>query len=211
MPTEVEARFRATGPVVLADLARRAVLGGATLGPARTVDETDRYLDTAGGAFAAARWACRLRARGGGVIVSLKGPLMEAPPDAWLHRRPEVEGAAIDDPDPASWPASEARALVDRLRAGASLVERFVLRQRRTERAVTLDGDAIGTLSLDAVDVEHGGQNIGCLDVVELELGREREAEAALRTLAAALAGFDGLSPEPRSKLQLALELIGAR
>ena len=74
MPTEVEARFRAESAEPLAELAGRARLGRARLGSPRTVDETDRYLDTIDGRLAAARWACRLRSREGTTRISLKGP-----------------------------------------------------------------------------------------------------------------------------------------
>ena len=56
-------------------------LGRAVLGPARTVDETDRYLDTDDGRLAAALWACRLRSREGTTRISLKGPQRSRPDD----------------------------------------------------------------------------------------------------------------------------------
>lgn len=213
MPTEVEARFRAHGLAgrdALVSLAKAPNLGRARLGPPRTFWEEDTYLDTADGALSAERWACRLRARADRVTVSLKGPPESAPAGA-IHRRPEVEAPATHSHDPAAWPPSAARDLVDRLRAGAGLVERLTLRQRRTERAAILDGAAFGTLSLDEVTVVHADRERGSFAVVELELlssdgadGREQDLVA----LVEAMASRPGLAPDAQTKLEHALELL---
>lgn len=207
MATEVEARFRASGPGPLESLAAVPRLGPAELGPANASAEVDVYLDSVDGALAAARWACRLRTRGERVIVSLKGPPDPAA-GGWLHRRPEAEGPATEERNPAAWPPSPARDQLARLTGGAPLIERFVLRQQRVERAVTRGTHRIGTLSLDTVDVEHEDAPIGRLHVVELELLAGTEDEAVLDPLARALAEVPGLAPEPRTKLERALALI---
>ena len=212
MRTEVEARFRAEGPAPLEALAVAQRLGRAYLGPARIVDETDRYLDTRDGRLAAARWACRLRSRDGVVRISLKGPPATTDGEPWHHRRPELEGPATDEVKPGEWPPSEARDLLEALSGGAELTERLRLRQRRTERAVDLDGVPLGTLSLDEVGLEAGGSELGDLFVVELELdpaaiGADRE----LARLAAALGQITGLVPERRTKLEHALDRAAGR
>ena len=212
MPTEVEAKFRAETAEPLIELAARPRLGRAVLGIARTVDEVDRYLDTDDGRLAAARWACRLRSREGATRISLKGPPI-GPVDAWRHRRPEVEGPATDVIDPDGWPTSPALELLTTLRDGRPLGERLRLYQARTERAVTLpDGTPIGTLTLDRVRMSADGSDLGKLFVVELELdARSESGEAELDGLAAELAATDGLLPEPRSKLEHALDLMAHR
>jgi len=209
MAIEVEAKFRADGPRPLDELARAATLGDAGLGAATSVHEVDRYLDTADGRIGAARWACRLRSRAGTVTVSLKGPAAAAS-GSWLHHRPEVEGPATASLDPADWPQSEARATVDRLRAGGSLVERFRLDQRRVERQVVLDGAVFGTLSLDHAVVRRGDRRAGDLWVVELEVGGDDDGAGgpALARLADALARWPGLHPDPTTKLEHAVELL---
>ena len=169
--------------------------------------EVDVYLDTVDGRLAAARWACRLRTRGERVTLSLKGPPDPAA-GGWLHRRPEAESPATKDRDPAAWPPSRARDLLERLTGGAPLVERFVLHQARVERSVMHGAHRIGTLSLDTVDVEHEGGPFGRLHVVELELTAGTEDEAILDPLARALEDVAGLAPEPRTKLERALTLI---
>ena len=206
--TEVELKLRTSDRLVLRRLARRLWLGDARLGPARTVDELDRYLDTADGRFAAAAWACRLRGREGSTIVSLKGPRSARDRAGSLHVRPELEGAATPDPDPRAWPASRARDLVLRLADGRRLVERLQLRQRRTERSVEVGGERIGLLSLDRVEVVHASARLGHLLVVELELAPgtpSARANAAVQALQA----IPGLHPDPHSKLEHALEMIG--
>ena len=212
MPTEVEAKFRAEGPGPLLLLASEPRLGGAILGAATTVTEVDLYLDTSGDRLATALWACRLRSRGREIRVSLKGPA-EATIGEWLHRRPELEGPATESLDPGDWPRSEARVFLDELRQGEPLEERFELRQRRTERKVAVEETALGVLSLDAVEVRSDGHELGDLFVVELELIGEGEADAVrhLHGLAEALEQRPGLTADPRTKLEHALELIGSR
>jgi inorganic triphosphatase YgiF len=203
---ETELKLRG-GPAELDALAVLDRIGPATLGAARTVDELDVYLDTASGALAAARWACRLRARDGRRWISCKGPA-EHLPGAVLHRRPEVEGAAPDGEVtvPAEWPPSPARELVLRLAGDAPLVERITLRQRRTERTVAVSESRIGTLSLDRVAVELGGTGIGGFAMVELELDPGVEPAGVGRVLTA-LGERPGLEPDPLSKLEHALAL----
>ncbi len=205
---EIELKFAADGDAPLELLARATVLGPATLGEPITVDEQDRYLDTADGRLAARRWACRLRTIRGRSIISLKGPVEEGAndPPEW-HRRPEREGPATGSHRPQDWPPSAARDLLDRLRAGAELRERFALHQRRTHRPVLREGRTVGTLSLDRVEVRLDDQPVGSFDAVELELGRD-VAEVELRPFIAALAAVPGLRPEPATKLERAVELL---
>jgi inorganic triphosphatase YgiF len=208
MPAEIEARFAAATEAPLDRLAASEQLGPATLGPIRPADEVDRYLDTPDGRLSAAGWACRLRSRGAGWRISLKGPARHiggGSPE-WLHVREEIEGPATEMVEPIAWPASTARDRLTGIAAGGRLVEIVRLLQWRRERAVNVDGRESGILSLDAVRVLHDGREVGRLRVVELELpvGIER---AALEPLAAALGRVDGLTPDPRSKLERALAM----
>jgi inorganic triphosphatase YgiF len=211
MRAEIEAKFLADDLAVLEALATTPDLAFAALAPARTVPESDRYLDTIDGELAARRWACRLRRREGAFRVSLKGPT-ETTIGSWHHRRPEIEGPATDSLEPADWPDSEARQWLLELAGGNPLVERFELRQDRTERSVVVDGQPIGTMSLDVVDVIDRERERGRLNVVELELAGEDSVSAdGFRILAEALAALPGLRPDPRTKLEHALELIADR
>lgn len=206
MVLEVELKMRADAEALEA-LAVLPRLGTAELGAPRTVDELDQYLDTADEALAAARWACRLRTRDGRRWISLKGPAEHAAGDA-LHRRPELEGPAPDDPQAsaAAWPASPARDLVLRLAGAEPLREFLRLRQQRVERPATGDGRRVAVLSLDRVWVEQDGRPLGEMRIVELEL--EAGIDPALsHSVMAALREREGLRPEPASKLERALEM----
>ena len=208
MATEVEAKLSADGPGPLTTLATVERLADAVLGPARTVEETDRYLDTADLRLSSAGWACRLRSREGTVTVSLKGPAASTAPADGLHRRPEIEGPAIDTTQPATWPPSAARDHLAALSGGGTLVERFRLVQARTERSVRVpDGREIGVLSLDVVDVVDGGRVLGTLHAVELELAADGD-ETPIAAITTALEAIPGLRREPRTKLEHALELV---
>jgi inorganic triphosphatase YgiF len=213
MPTEVEAKFRADGPGPLKMLATAPRLGHATLGPARTVHEADRYLDTDDGRLAAVRWACRLRSRGGETRISLKGPPRDTPEQDWHHRRPELEGPATEEIAPESWPPSEARALLASMAGGRPLAESLRLDQRRTERSVAREGKRpIGTLTLDRVRIAAGDVDLGELFVVELGLDPASEdGEAELEAMAEALAAVPGLVAEPCTKLEHALRRLAGR
>ena len=205
---EAELKFRAVDEEPLRSLAAATSLGPAQLGAARTVDELDRYLDTADLRLAAVRWACRLRAREGRTLVSLKGPA-EHIAGATLHRRPELEGPATPDPNPAAWPPSAARAQLLEMAAGAPLVERLRLAQRRTEREVRGGRELSGLLSLDRVRVLRDGMEIGHLLMVELELDPAALAGGLdPRPLAVALGAIPGLLPDPLTKLEHALGMV---
>lgn len=205
---EAELKFWAADERPLEALTEAATLGPATLGPPRTVEERDRYLDTADLRLSAARWACRLRTREGRTIVSLKGPAEHAPGDL-LHRRPEVEGPADVSPEPSAWPPSAARELLLQMTRGGDLVERFSLAQQRTERTVSLAGRPAGTLSLDRVRMLHDGLEIGRLAVVELELeAGALEGGVDPAPLASALTAVPGLVADPTSKFERALALL---
>ena len=205
---ESELKLVADGEAPLLELAARETLGRARLGPPRTIEELDRYLDTAGLRLAAQGWACRLRTREGSTSVSLKGPGGHRP-GARLHRRPELNGPATAEPAPTAWPPSEARAMLEAMAGGESLLERFTLVQARTERKVRMRGRPAGTLSLDRVRVVARGVEVGLLHIVELELD-PATVPVALHAdhLSRALERIGGLRPDPLTKVQHALEMI---
>lgn len=204
---EVELKFLAETDAPLRALEGAQRLGSAHLGQPDTFDELDRYLDTGDGRLAAEGWACRLRLRHGEWLVSLKGARRAAArPDSVLHHRPELEGPASDQLDPAGWPASRARELLLAVAAGRPLAERLRLAQVRTEREVGVQGRPAGTLSLDRVTVLRDARQLGDLRAVELELHNADEALA--EPLAEALRAIPGLVPDQLSKLEHALRML---
>jgi inorganic triphosphatase YgiF len=209
MAIEVESKFRAVDQRTLQRLSTIDRLGPAWLGEARVASETDSYLDTTDGRLAAAGWACRLRSRADRAIVSLKGTAASRIGDrSGTHRRPEIEGPATAEMRPDAWPPSEATELLLALSGGARLHERLRLKQRRTERAVLLEGHRIATLSLDEVDVlDPAAGSVGRVLVVELEhAGGARDEELA--AVADAVRAQPGLTPDPLTKLDHATRLI---
>ena len=215
-PVETELKLSATSTAPLRRLAQVPMLGGTLLGAPKTYLELDRYLDTDDGRLAAAKWACRLRSRSRTHRVSLKGPPVSSNElGGALHRRPEIEGAASARPDPGAWPPSAARDRLLELAGGRPLHEQLTLRQRRTQRSVGVEQDRIGTLSLDRVLVVHEGEAVASLWCVELELDDaavatgDRIVTARLPGFLADLLGSGGLTIEPLTKLERALELLG--
>jgi inorganic triphosphatase YgiF len=206
---EVELKLRAETDAPLRALAQAARLGAADLGPPSEVMELDRYLDTSDGRLAAVGWACRLRTRQASTRLSLKGPPQHAA-GAALHRRPEIEGPADVDGGPDRWPSSPARELLLELSGGGNLVERLALRQRRVERAASIDEVRVGTLSLDRVQVERDGVERGRFLAVELELDDAALARGFDPTMVVnALLATRGLAQEAQTKLERALAILG--
>ncbi len=211
-PLETELKLSATGPAPLRRLVSLPRLGPMQLGTAEVFLELDRYLDTADGRLAAAKWACRLRRRSRNHLVSLKGPpvAVDGTLRGALHRRPEIEGPASASLDPGSWPQSSARRRLLDLTGGEPLREQFALRQRRTQRSVSDPDGPVATLSLDSVLVLFRGEPAGRLWCVELELERgkapHREDHAA--GLLADLLAVGGLSVEPLTKLERAMAFL---
>jgi inorganic triphosphatase YgiF len=211
-PLETELKLSATGPVPVRRLAGLRRLGQMQLGTAQTFLELDRYLDTADGRLAAAKWACRLRSRSRTHLVSLKGPPVAVAGgfEGALHRRPEIEGPASASLDPDSWPPSSARRRLLDMTGGQPLREQLALRQRRTQRSVSDRDGFVGTLSLDCVLVLLREDPAGRLWCVELELERGRAAhrEEQAAGMLADLLAVGGLSVEPLTKLERAMALL---
>ena len=70
------------------------------------------------------------------------------------------------------------------------------------------DDGPLGTLSLDRVRVMHDGLERGRFLAVELELLSATPDERVTDELLGELQAIDGLLPEPRSKLERALDLL---
>ncbi|HEY5433596.1 MAG TPA: CHAD domain-containing protein, partial [Candidatus Limnocylindrales bacterium] len=202
---EIELKYRmtdvATGERLIAadDLA-----GFVAQGPAVTVRNEDRYLDTPDGALAAAGYAGRLRSDGTGTVITLKGLHREDDGGA-IHRREELEGPADPSTGATSWPASSARDAVLEIAGETALVDLVTVRQARHKRLYGRDG-AVVEVSVDDVEVVAGGRIVERFAELELELraGDER----ALDPLADLLSEVEELMPADTSKLERALEAL---
>ena len=204
-PIEVELKYRmtdvATGERLIAaeDLA-----GFGALGPATTVHNEDRYLDTPDGALAAAGYAGRIRTGGAGTVITLKGLRREDEGGA-VHRREELEGPADAATGAADWPASAARDAVIEIAGGAALIDLVTIRQARRKRLYGRDGTVV-EVSADDVEVVAGERIVERFAELEVEL-REGD-ERALDALADMLGEVEELMPAETSKLERALEAL---
>ena len=204
-PIEIELKYRmtdvATGERLIAaeDLA-----GFGALGPATTVHNEDRYLDTPDGALAAAGYAGRIRTGGAGTVITLKGLRREDDGGA-VHRREELEGPADAATGAVDWPASAARDAIIEIAGGAALIDLVTIRQARRKRLYGRDG-AVVEVSVDDVEVVAGERIVERFAELELEL-REGD-EHALDALADLLSEVEELMPAETSKLERALEAL---
>ena len=164
---------------------------------------TDRYLDTPGGALAAAGYVARLRRVGSEVDLDVKS--LAAERRGALHRREELSGPAGEGTDPRRWPPGRARDFLLERIGDRPLAEQFTVRQRRRERTLTGEGAEIA-LSVDRVEVLHGSR---AARFAQLEAELRDGDEAVLERLAAELTRYAWLRPEARSKYEIACTLLG--
>ena len=202
---EVELKFRMTDAATGERLLAGDELGGfSALGPARTADIDDLYVDTADGALARAGYAGRLRSGDGGTVITLKG-LRRVDGGGAVHRREELEGPAVTGQPAATWPASDARDAVVRLAGDDALAEIAQIRQTRRKRNYGREG-AVVEVSVDDVSVLAEGRVVERFAELELEL-REGD-EAALEPLLGLLSEIEELVPARTSKLERALAAV---
>jgi len=202
-PQEVELKLTVLDAGAIRELILDPVAGlpGVTpLGPARSVEVDDRYLDTASGTLRAAGLVARIRTSPDGRRLTLKSVARRGV--GAIHRRLELEGDAGDGDDPRGWPPGDAR---DRLLVAIgtdALATVATLRQRRFQRDVAV-GSSVLELSLDEIEVAaHDGRTDRWTEFeCELRSGDETD----LMALAAVLGSRPDLEPAAASKLDRAL------
>jgi CHAD domain-containing protein len=192
-------------------------LDGVEVSDITTVEVEDRYVDTARGALARAGFGARVRREGSGpFVLTVKSTSRDRPaPGAKtagkgsraLTRRMEVEGPANERLDPDGWPPSAAQSLVNEVRGGARLRALFTIAQRRERRLLRFDAGP-AEVTLDWVAVLRDGQAVGSFSVLEVEAksGTGENLEHLAETLEAT--GY--VTPEPRSKEEIARALVDA-
>jgi CHAD domain-containing protein len=199
---EIEAKLAIPNRRTYRALLHVSSLASYALVPAGTERVHDAYFDTSGGGLLAGGFACRLRSTDGSLLLTLKG-LGGA--EGAVHRRAEHQmQLPAWDPDPAAWPEGPARDVALELAAGAPLEPLVELFQRRV-LADVMDGERrVAELSRDAVRTEAGGRPASYYEL-EAELA-DTGTEADLEAIVAELMSTWGLTPEPRSKFERALE-----
>ncbi len=207
-PVEIELKFRVDDPAAGAAVMDTERFGSlaAEADPAREVEMSDRYVDTADGAMSHAGYAVRLRALETGTLVSVKS-LTRVAAAGGASKREEIEGPADAVAPPADWPPSDARALVIEHAGDAPLEELVTIRQRRRKRLYGSDTATV-ELSLDDIEVVADGEIVERFTELEAEL--VSGDEAALAVIAAVLDGTEGLRRATSSKLEAALAAVDA-
>jgi inorganic triphosphatase YgiF len=212
-PQEVEAKYAITGSLDLETLSALD-LSPYALRAGEDGEHHDLLLDTSTRAITGGGYALRLREEGDHTILTLKGP---GHVSGSVHRREEIEALLLEDApghgsngrfEYSHWPS----VIADRV-AGmvggeqlAPLVETHI--HRRTW-VVEHDGRQVGELALDEGTIEANGQS---QPVYELELELKGEGDMHdLALLDVQLRRLLPLQPEPRSKLQRGLALLGDR
>jgi CHAD domain-containing protein len=190
-------------------------LDGVESGNEETVEVEDRYVDTAYGALEQAGFGARLRREDDGPIsVNVKSASHDRPGDdddddeadpKALSQRVEVEGPANDRLDPDAWPPSAARELINEVRDGARLRTLFTINQRRERRTMALDDGPV-LVTLDWVAVFRGARPLSSFSVLEVEA--TKGSGANLGRLASLIESTGYVTPEPRSKEEIARHYV---
>jgi CHAD domain-containing protein len=212
---EVELKYAVEDSDAVRELVATDTVGGLRAGPWRTQMITDRYIDTAGRDLARAGLGARLRQLDQQTLITVKSDRRDGGAEAGttpsaLHDRVELEADANQKLDPGQWPASGARSIVEDTIGDARLRTTFTIVQNRAERdLIDRDGVVVATLSVDDAQVRRLGRERGSFTTLEVEASDAAAGAVVLQTVADALEASGLLRPEPRSKQQIALELIG--
>jgi inorganic triphosphatase YgiF len=200
---EVEAKYLLS-PHDMGVVATLAQLGPYMLTPLPEPQrQQNRYFDTDDQRLAQARYGLRLRDVAGRTILTLKGP---ADISGDLHRRAEYEFDHAD-PNPHTWPTGPARELALALIGAAPLKPTVTIHTDRTIIHACYQGRTVAELCLDrgVIQVAERVERFSELEIEQLPGG----AESDLAAIADELRTLVDLRPEPRSKLQRGLALMG--
>jgi inorganic triphosphatase YgiF len=200
---EIEAKYHVS-PADLAVVAGLRALGPYTLVPAPKPElQENAYYDTADRRLSAAHHALRVRRIEARALITFKGPADVSP--AGVHSRAEHEFPG-DDPHPTAWPDGEARRIALALIGEAPLQPTVSVSTERQILHVSRGGVEVAELCLDTGVLRNAGREAPFTEL-EVELLPAGEP-ADLDALAAELDRHITLTPEPRGKLQRALELV---
>jgi CHAD domain-containing protein len=172
----------------------------------RTVNVSDRYLDTADRRFYARHFYVRARegvALGGnGVLLTLKrlGAVASGPVLTREEHQMQVPGL-----DSAEWPQGEVRRLVEEIGGGEPLIDMVTVAQVRNVSVLYQGERAVAECSLDHVMLTTPGEPVEAYEM-ELELLPDGSM-SDLKVLSELLVGEHGLVGQPLSKFERAMLL----
>ena len=188
MRREFELKYRANAEII--DAIREK------FGTFESISMETAYYDTPGGDLSRLRWTLRRRMENGRSVCTLKTPLPDGSRGEW-----ELECSAIETAisELCKLGAPEELTVLAQKGLALSCAARF------TRLAASLEiQNATVELALDQGCMLGGGKELPFAEVeVELKSG----SEAAAIAFAEALAAEFALTPEPKSKVQRALEL----
>ncbi|GAB4111256.1 MAG: hypothetical protein Fur005_02390 [Roseiflexaceae bacterium] len=202
-PNEIEAKYQIADPSVFTTIMGLSALGDYQLLLAQTVDQLNTYFDTASRKLRQARHGFRIRQAKGRLVATLKGP---AQLDGAIHRRSEYE-IATPSLDPADLPAGELHDLLQELAAAEPLLPLLQITTQRQVILIVRDQQPRLELALDQSQI-HAGTRSESFCELELELLPAGDL-ADLAAVVAALQTLFPLVPEPQSKLERGLKLLG--
>lgn len=195
---EIEGKYTAS-KAQFSDLLEVYALGEYRLEDIEEQILIDHYMDTSQRHIGKAGYACRIREKDGGWLLTVKG-LGGA--DGAIHQREEYESEIPRNSSPEQWFDSPARELVTSLIHSHPLVELCTIHQHRITRAVYKERRCVGEMSLDVVDMKSIRQPERIYEV-EMELQQDGTLED-LKALGEILQSR-GLRPETRSKFERAM------
>jgi CHAD domain-containing protein len=203
---EIEAKLVVPDSATVEALRALDSWAGYQLLPGAAVSIIDSYVDTSNRAILAAGFACRLRKKPDGVLVTLKG--FGAPVEG-IHRREEREISIPAVSAPASWPDGPVKDEVIGMCAGKTLRPLCTIRQERFVREVMAGERHVAIQSLDAVTVDAHGDQRGWWEV-EIEL-LPQGSEADLSVMRDWAIVTYGLSLARTSKFETAMAFLAER
>jgi inorganic triphosphatase YgiF len=199
---EIEAKFAVPDEATWQRLQDVKELAGYAIGPSKTKEVHDTFVDTPDRQIIRSGHVCRQREIDGQVVMTLKSRQIV---EGAIHRRDELEITLPRVMPIAQWPRGEMRDRLLALIGDVSLTPLFDQHQTRHIRWVTQGERHVAEMSVDQVHLSLHGQEQAYYEV-EMELKGDG-TEYDLARLAAALHNDWGLSPEPRSKFARALAL----
>lgn len=199
---EIEAKFRIDDRDVFDWLRGKDVLGSFRLQAHGHQEQYNTYYDTADGRLQQARYGLRIRTVGDHHRVTLKG---EGTYHDGLFERGEWEVDA-DQPDPTTWPESEARTRTIALIGDEPLLPLLTTRTNRHRILVYAETRLIIELCLDEGMIEAAGMREAFREL-EVEVcgeGTRADLDACVEALRQNLT----LVPENRTKFARGLALL---
>jgi triphosphatase len=201
---EIEAKYRLMHEAQIEAVTRLNQLGSYALQVGDQEDQHNTYFDSVDGRLQRAHYGLRRRVVGERSLITLKGPNTV---EDGVHRRDEWEFLS-DTPQPAHWPAGEARDVALGLLGNAEIIELLSIATQRRSIQVTQGKRFVAVIALDQGVINAAGHREPILEL-EIELAEAGTLDD-IAALADALRAHIPVVPEPRSKLERGLALLAA-